>query len=565
MSNETYKTLIEAMVDERKADLQLNASAAFMAVVNELVMDQFDLSTDDIEAGSTDGGGDGQVDAMYVLINGVAAVESIEGLIPEKGPIELDITLVQSKFSDGFEENPLTIIRATINDLLTLANNYSSILPNYNEALQEKFSVARAALLATAGRTAKIKSHIFYACKGATTNIHSRVRNAGEQLSRDFGALCSATETEIKFYGAEELVAISREPKTRSRMLDIAQVFSSDTGDSYACLVTLRSLANFLSDEKGEIIRSMFDANVRDFLGKTEVNDAIKSTLTELSEGDFWWFNNGVTIVAANVDQKGKSLALEDPLLVNGLQTSSVIFEFLNGGQTDPELVKIREDLLALVKIVVPKSDKARDEIVKATNSQTHIPKPYLRGMDTVHRNIEDYLRGSGLFYERRKNQYKNQGRKRSSIVTLTEMAQALMSAFIFRSSDARGRPNSLLKSEDDYQRLFSEKYHLDTYRNIIDLKRKIVPALMLAYPDRSSAFRNDVLYHVITYISASQFRGLEHAAAGWREFVPTDDSVALAVEVVVNLFIEKGANDRLAKSPEFQRAVIAKAVELLQ
>ena len=87
----------------------------------------------------------------------------------------------------------------------------------------------------------------------------------------------------------------------------------------------------FLSDGKGNLIRGLFDANVRDFLGKTEVNDAIWATLENLAvEEDFWWLNNGITIVASTADQKGKKLALTEPLLVNGLQTSNVIFSFMN-------------------------------------------------------------------------------------------------------------------------------------------------------------------------------------------------------------------------------------------
>ena len=120
-----------------------------------------------------------------------------------------------------------------------------------------------------------------------------------------------------------ELINKSRLPKTRQRNLGCHSLIPSDNGDSIVCLVTIDALMRFLSDENGHLIRSMFDANVRDFLGQAVVNEAIKATLHQLCDGDFWWFNNGITIVASAVDQKGKTLALSDPLLVNGLQTSS--------------------------------------------------------------------------------------------------------------------------------------------------------------------------------------------------------------------------------------------------
>ena len=137
------------------------------------------------------------------------------------------------------------------------------------------------------------------------------------------------------------------------------------------------------------------------------------------------------------------------------VQTSNIIFSFFKDRNVSEEIIQRVGKKIVFVKIVVPPSESIRDEIIKATNSQTHIPKPYLRGMDNIHRNIEDHMKIANLYYERRKNQYKNMGKSRSSIITLSEMAQALMAAILFRGADARGRPTSLLKSDTDYQMLF--------------------------------------------------------------------------------------------------------------
>ncbi len=92
MSNETYKALIETFVNERAKDLgTIDKSEAFENVVNMLVLEPYDLSVDEIDAGVTDGGGDGQIDAMYVLVNGTALAGEEDEEIPEKGPIEIDI------------------------------------------------------------------------------------------------------------------------------------------------------------------------------------------------------------------------------------------------------------------------------------------------------------------------------------------------------------------------------------------------------------------------------------------------------------------------------------------
>jgi hypothetical protein len=300
------------------------------------------------------------------------------------------------------------------------------------------------------------------------------------------------------------------------------------------------------------LVRSLFDANVRDFLGKTEVNAAIRKTLADLNDDDFWWYNNGITLVSSFVDPKGKTLTLENPLLINGLQTSNVIFSyFTDAGLSDGLREKIRKKIV-FVKIVVPPDDTIRDDIIKATNSQTNIPKPYLRGMDNIHRNIEDHMKSVGIFYERRKNQYKNLGKSRSSIVTLSEVAQSLMAAILFRGADARGRPNSLLKSDDDYQMLFSEKYHLNTFRNIIIAKRNIMSRIPVIYPEESSNFRNNIVFHVLSFVSARAFKESGHAAAGWADKVLEDQEIDLAIRVVVNAFNTRGGTDQVAKNRAF-------------
>lgn len=561
MANDTYQALTDGLIQTRADDLgTTNLDAAFMSVAHEQVLHRFDLSKDDIDAGLTDGGGDGQIDAMYVLVNGSSFVGEEGEEIPDKGPLDVDLIFIQSKNTKGFEENPLKIIRTTVADLLDLSKKYDVPIDGYSEKLQDLFRVARQALFDTAGRALRVTATVFYVTKASTSAIHKAVQTTSATLVEEIGKAAGTADVKFEFVGAEELVALSRLPRTRQKRLQNYEVISSSNADSFACLTTLGDFVEFLSDESGVLIRSIFDANVRDFLGKSEVNEAIKKTLHELQEGDFWWFNNGITIVAGEITQKGKVLTLTDPLLVNGLQTSNVIYAFMTDPAVPPELKDVRKKQILLVKIIQPSSEKARDEIIKATNSQTFIPKAYLRGMDHVHRNIEDHLKGKGLYYERRKNQYRLAGKKPTEIVTLQEMAQSLMAAILFRPADARGRPTTLLKSDDDYLTLFSEKYPLDTFLNIIVAKREVMARLIAYDPAATSSFKNDVVFHILGYLSASKFTASPQAAHVWRGWTPTSGEYDNAISAVLDLFKDAGGTDKIAKSPAFQTAVIEAA-----
>jgi hypothetical protein len=86
------------------------------------------------------------------------------------------------------------------------------------------------------------------------------------------------------------------------------------------------------------------------------------------------------------------SLTIEDPQIVNYFQKHNTIDEKRN----------------LLVRVIVPPVTESRDRIIKVTNSQTQIPVASLRATERIHRDIEEYLRPHGLFYDRRKNFYKN-------------------------------------------------------------------------------------------------------------------------------------------------------------
>ena len=200
------QTLIDAAVDERAKELTTDKSEAFENLAVTLLLTPYDLSVDEIDAGMTDGSGDGQIDAMFVLVNGsVLSGEEIDE-IPEKGPLEIDIIIIQAKLTDSFAENPLKIIRGTVSDLCNLSSSYAAYLPQYSEVLQDKFALARKALLASAGRISKIRVRVCYASTGSTQNIHANVQATANALKSDVSALAATTDVAVEFFGAESLV-----------------------------------------------------------------------------------------------------------------------------------------------------------------------------------------------------------------------------------------------------------------------------------------------------------------------------------------------------------------------
>lgn len=133
-------------------------------------------------------------------------------------------------------------------------------------------------------------------------------------------------------------------------------------------------------------------------------------------------------------------ITVENPEVVNGLQTSTEIHNYFSGCNTEGEERNL------LVRVIVPNAIESRDHIIKATNSQTAIPPASLRATDRIHRDIEEYLKPFGLYYDRRKNYYKNEGKSINRIVGIPQMAQAIMAIVLQKPDTARARPSSLMK-----------------------------------------------------------------------------------------------------------------------
>ena len=61
-------------------------------------------------------------------------------------------------------------------------------------------------------------------------------------------------------------------------------------------------------------------------MGINTVNGDILDTLNNRKENeDFWWLNNGITILCSSAIAIGKSITIENVQIVNGLQTSECI------------------------------------------------------------------------------------------------------------------------------------------------------------------------------------------------------------------------------------------------
>src|SRR4029079_4998150 len=106
-----------------------------------------------------------------------------------------------------------------------------------------------------------------------------------------------------------------------------------------------------------DLRRYLFDSNVRDYLGENKVNEDIAASLENELVPDFWWLNNGITILTTKAVINGKNMQMQDIQVVNGLQTTETIYRHFNSGSTKSL------DRTLSIKIIESRDERLRDQI----------------------------------------------------------------------------------------------------------------------------------------------------------------------------------------------------------
>ncbi|KWN68480.1 AIPR family protein [Burkholderia stagnalis] len=550
--NANDKIILGQILDQQRSERAPTSSKSefFELFVAEQALKDHDLAYDELEAGLLGSGGDGGIDAMYILVNGEMAQEDIDLAMLKKNVL-IEVVIIQAKLSEGFKESAIEKLTAASEDIFDLGKDLKSFESVYNQGLRSAAEIFRTVYKGLAAKFPTLRFRFVYATTGS--EVHPNVNRKAELMGGKVQSFFSNAEYRFEFLGASELLSLARRQPPVSHELALAETPISSAGDvGYICLVKLRDYDKFIRDGDGQLRRNLFESNVRDYQGSTAVNEEIGQSLRVTGGEDFWWLNNGITIVAGKATQSGKALTLEDPQIVNGLQTSTEIFRYFSEVNTD------KDERNVLVRVIVPRKAESRDRVIKATNSQTSIPPASLRATDKIHRDIEEYLRSFGLYYDRRKNNHKNEGRPLEKIVGIPLMAQAIMAVMLQRPDDARARPSSLLKKDSDYELVFSTKLPIEIYRVSASIVKK-VDAFLRSGTDLGARERNNLRFYVAMHVAAIQVgksapSSLELASMDVDKI--TDEIIRASFDIIQAAYDALGGGDHVAKGTSLVESV---------
>ena len=262
----------------------------------------------------------------------------------------------------------------------------------------------------------------------------------------------------------------------------------SEIEQSYIGYVEASEVVKLITTkETNNINKLVFFENIRDFNPDSEINKKISESLRR-GEGDFFVFrNNGITAVAKKVKRTGDRFTVSDYQIVNGCQTSHVLFE-------NKEYLK---DVFVPIKLIEAKSDDIISSIIIGTNSQNPVQKEQFWALTPFMKNLEEYCSSLSdderLFIERREGQYRGQNVEKSRIIKSKPLFKAISSVVIFVGNRA-GRFYAAVFKEYS-QELFKDEHEVSIYhaaafihyrleylwrRNLIDRKYKMFRYFLL-------------------------------------------------------------------------------------
>lgn len=499
------RVLVDRLVSEQWSgnDPKPSDDVAFEIFACQQVLKRYNLSTDEVLGGIVGGPDDGGIDGAYTFVGEQLLTEDAEifdeefsvRAISQNVPIKLHI--IQAKRTSSFAETTIDLASSSLNRLLNLELDDDELTKLYSRQLIDQFSLFRYALELLAVRHPDVAIEFTYATRGDTSSIHPKVTAKATDLQEQLATVVTGAEGTVAFVGADELWQSASGNKGYTLQLTYQE--NATSGTSHVALVSLGDYVDFLRDEFGDLRRHIFDWNVRDYQGGVEVNKEIQKSLIDVDAPDFWWLNNGVTIICTRVSIQGKTYTLDDVQIVNGLQTSYATFLALkDSSPDDPMLARS-----LLVRILETSDETTRDRVIRATNKQTNIPVASLRATDEIQRKVEAYFEGHGWFYDRRKNYYRNIGKPLSRIIGIPFLAQSVMSLGLSRPDDARARPSSLLKSDADYIQIFSDSTPLNVYLWAARAQKEVDGFLLSAEAKTSALERTNLRFHIAMLAAA--------------------------------------------------------------
>ena len=305
-----------------------------------------------------------------------------------------DIIIGQSKFYQNITSED---IRDAIHKMIDTYNNLSA---GKNGSTRQEVIQKFADVTSDMGDESKIHFVLFTSAPQNRINVPPLQKIVSDAFLGN-----SSFDFQI-WFGKDILEAIndkkSRRDSVENGRLNIDDksnvLLYGDDGDAAIVNISALSLKNLFNKEG----KTLLAKNLRYYIRKKDIDEAIRDTIVNHPD-DFWFRNNGITIICDDFEIDGPSVKLSNFSIVNGGQTTAMISK---GSEVNED-----NDFFLPCKIIRSRGtdelEKANFslDIAKATNSQKPIKPADLKANAPEQVMFVQEMRNMGIYYQTKRGE----------------------------------------------------------------------------------------------------------------------------------------------------------------
>lgn len=478
------------------------------------------ISIEDLSRIKTDNYGDAGNDYIFFTYNKnlVFDIDDIEEFDKAENGDRIDLFFIQIKDTKKIDSNvPNKFIEFSTNMLS------GKTAEHYNEEVNENIDLFTN-LVKKYALKAKFYINFYYFSRSSKEQLKSATDLYGrfDTLKDMFSTIDFVDNVKVCVESVNSIVKKLKEDKKFEYTFNEVGKFEAEVNkeegktNSIIALIPITQYYSFITyGGDGQINDRLFETNIRDYKGRSNVNKNIIETLKNQTGTDFWWLNNGITITVEDMEESksANKIQLVNPQIVNGLQTSYSIYNYFseNSDKLEDEKRKV------FVKILKVDQNNEEQElnIIVAANSQNEIRDKDIHANDVVQKNIEEYLKRYNKYYQRKDKYYTNRKIAKKDIIKLPEMAKYINTIFLKDPSYTRNNPGKLL-SGTKYKTIFqieNVNQNYERYYKAYEIYNKVISfskGILLIGEDEFE--KTNFLHHIVYVVVCNRFADINYS-----------------------------------------------------
>lgn len=393
-------------------DADKKRSAAFVLLC---ISTSLDIPLEDAADLLTEGGNDVGVDGLQIG-------EAEDG--------EFLVTLFQGKYKiknlEGTSNFPENGVQKAVNTVQVLFDPFREI--EMNKRLEPKVEEIRSLI-----RDGYIPRVRFVLCNNGvkwTDNAQGWIDQLGKNHPE---------KIEFCHFNHDSIVGILQRSKEVDATLQLSgQRIVEDM--NYMRVLLGRISVQDIAELFGQYGDRLLQRNIRRYLGlrNNRVNIAIHDTLLSDKADNFYFYNNGITVVCDKFDYNAfqtddNKVRLKNMQIINGGQTCKTIYETLKSA---PESTAMSAYVMIRIYQLAEENKDFIKDITYATNSQNPVDLRDLRSNDEVQKTLELGMKGLGYIYKRQREE----GGTSLNVITSSVAAEAVLAIWREKPHQAKFR-----------------------------------------------------------------------------------------------------------------------------